>query len=231
MFQEVVSSPHAHRRWYTVPLSFLVHTIVVAILIVVPLVAIDLPLMPRTGLQFIDSSVMPVVPSPPPALPRNAAAPAVAQTATATPLTAPDGVGAETGVVFQPGAIDTQTLDGIIGGLAAAQGSIVEAAPPVRVAPDAPVRPGTGIRLPARTKYVPPEYPDIARASRVEGLVIIEAIIGVDGRVRNARVLRSHPLLDAAALAAVRAWEYTPTLLNGKPTAVLMTVTVVFDLK
>jgi protein TonB len=67
--------------------------------------------------------------------------------------------------------------------------------------------------------------------NRVEGIVIIEAIIDSDGRVATARVQRSSPLLDEAALEAVRAWEYTPTLLNGMPTAVIMTVTVRFDLK
>jgi TonB family protein len=60
--------------------------------------------------------------------------------------------------------------------------------------------------------------------------VIIEAIIGIDGKIDEARVLRSYPLLDGAALAAVRAWECTPTLLNGVPTPVIMTVTVRFDL-
>jgi TonB family protein len=56
------------------------------------------------------------------------------------------------------------------------------------------------------------------------------AIIGTDGKVEDAKVLRSTPLLDEAALEAVRAWEYTPTLLNGRPTPVIMTVTVQFRL-
>jgi protein TonB len=78
---------------------------------------------------------------------------------------------------------------------------------------------------------VAPEYPQVARINRVEGIVVIEAIIGSDGRVTNARVLKSTPFLDSAALAAVREWEYTPTLLNGRPTAVIMAVTVRFALK
>ena len=61
--------------------------------------------------------------------------------------------------------------------------------------------------------------------------MIIEATIGADGRVRDTRVLRSVPLLDDAALSAVRQWEYEPTLLNGKPVAVIMTVTVNFRLQ
>ena len=62
-------------------------------------------------------------------------------------------------------------------------------------------------------------------------MVIIEATIGIDGRVTNARLLRSVPLLDQAALEAVRQWTYTPTTLNGVPVPVLMTVTVRFQLQ
>jgi TonB family protein len=87
------------------------------------------------------------------------------------------------------------------------------------------------IKPPTRIKYVVPNYPDIAKAVKVQGVVIIEAIIGTDGKVQDAKVLRGQPLLDAAALDAVRAWEYTPTLLNDAPTPVIMTVTVQFHLK
>jgi protein TonB len=65
----------------------------------------------------------------------------------------------------------------------------------------------------------------------VEGIVIIEATIGADGQVINARILRSVPLLDQAAIDAVRQWQFTPTLLNGVPVPVIMTVTVNFTLK
>lgn len=71
----------------------------------------------------------------------------------------------------------------------------------------------------------------MAQAARIQGLVIIEATIGADGRVINARLLRSLPMLDHAALDAVRQWEFTPTLLNGVPVPVIMTVTVNFTLK
>jgi TonB family protein len=82
-----------------------------------------------------------------------------------------------------------------------------------------------------RTKYVMPEYPTIARANGIQGVVIIEAVIGAEGKVERAQVLRSHPMLEHAALTAVKQWEYTPTLLNDRPTPVIMTVTVQFTLK
>jgi protein TonB len=63
----------------------------------------------------------------------------------------------------------------------------------------------------------------------VAGVVIIEAIIGEDGKVRDPKILRSIPLLDQAALDCVKQWEYTVTLLNGVPVPVIMTVTVSFS--
>jgi protein TonB len=77
---------------------------------------------------------------------------------------------------------------------------------------------------------VAPIYPPPAQAARIQGPVIIEATIGTDGRVQSARVLRALPFLDEAALTAVRQWVYTPTLLNGLPVPVIMTVTVMFHL-
>lgn len=233
MFQELVSpQSREHRRWYTLPLSFLVHTIVLAVLVVVPLVATDVLPMPRTALLFMDSSVMPVIPTPPPAAPRrDVVAPAQAPVANATPLVAPDIIGPESGVIFEPGMVETQSMDGIVTGLGGAHTAVVEAAPVPEASSDAPVRIGGDLKPPTRTRYVAPEYPQVARINRVEGVVMIEAIIGIDGRVTNARVLKPTPFLDGAALAAVREWEYTPTLLNGRPTAVIMTVTVRFALK
>jgi protein TonB len=91
------------------------------------------------------------------------------------------------------------------------------------------VRVGGAIRVPTKVKDVRPVYPPEARTARVQGVVIIEALIATDGLVAEARVLRSIPLLDRAAMEAVSQWEFTPTLLNGQPTAVLMTMTVQFS--
>jgi protein TonB len=61
--------------------------------------------------------------------------------------------------------------------------------------------------------------------------VVLEAVIGEDGRVRDVRVVRPVALLDQAAVEAVRQWRFTPTLLNGQPVPVIMNVTVGFHLK
>lgn len=85
--------------------------------------------------------------------------------------------------------------------------------------------------MPQKVREVNPVYPPIALSARIQGIVILEATIGADGRVVNARVLRSVPMLDQAALDAVAQWEYTPTMLNGVAVPVIMTVTVSFTLR
>ena len=84
---------------------------------------------------------------------------------------------------------------------------------------------------PAQTRKINPVYPALAQSARVQGVVILEALIDEQGRVASTRVLRSIPLLDQAAIDAVRQWEYTPTMLNGAPTPIIMTVTVQFKLE
>jgi len=92
----------------------------------------------------------------------------------------------------------------------------------------AAVRVGGKIEPPIKMNDVKPVYPAIAQNAGVTGAVIIEATVGADGRVIDAKVLRSIPLLDQAALDAVRQWEYKPTLLNGVAVPVIMTVTINF---
>jgi TonB family protein len=94
-----------------------------------------------------------------------------------------------------------------------------------------PVRVGGNIRAPMKTQSAEPVYPPTAIGAGIQGVVILEITIGTDGAVSNARVLRSIPLLDQAALDAVRQWRYEPTLLNGAPTPVIMTATVNFALQ
>ena len=95
-------------------------------------------------------------------------------------------------------------------------------------APATPVRVGGNVPLPVKTADVKPVYPAGAQSAGVQDVVIVEILIGPDGRVHDARILRSIPLLDEAALHAVRQWQYAPTKLNGVAVPVLMTVTVTF---
>jgi len=87
------------------------------------------------------------------------------------------------------------------------------------------------VRAPTKIKNVDPVYPPLAQAARKEGVVIVELLIGKDGKVKEAKVLRSVQLLDEAALDAVRQWVFTPTLLNNEPQEILYNVTVTFQLR
>lgn len=93
------------------------------------------------------------------------------------------------------------------------------------------LRVGGNVRVPVKIKDVRPAYPPDAQAAKIQGVVIIEMRIDEQGRVADARVLRSIPELDPAALDAVRQWEFVPTLMNGVPTPVIMVATVQFSLK
>ena len=113
---------------------------------------------------------------------------------------------------------------------AALRGSTTEARSTPEPPNEGPVRAGGAIPEPRRIHAVPPVYPPVARQTRISGVVILEVLIDPDGNVTNATVLRSIRLLDKAAVDAVRQWKYEPTVLDGVPVSVVMTVTVAFSL-
>jgi protein TonB len=229
MFEDVVC-PRAdvNRKWYTLPLSFLMHSALVALLIIIPLVVTDALPAPRKLLNFIIADV-PSVPVAPSSAPRRIQTDVPSSNDDAAPLDAPIGVHRESALELTEEPVPGG-LDGVVGGLGVPL-ITADVPPPIREPVVEPVRLSAGVKLPTRIKDVPPVYPEIARKARVQGVVILEAIIGVDGKVQQAHVLRSVPLLDQAALNAVQSWEYTPTLLSGRPIAIIMTVTVQFRLE
>lgn len=105
--------------------------------------------------------------------------------------------------------------------------TIIQNIPPGQ---QAPARIGGNIKSPTRIKDVKPAYPPEAQKAGIQGVVIVEVVIGPDGKVKDVKVLRSIPMLDQAAIDAVKQWEFVPTLLNGVPISVLMTATVNFTL-
>jgi len=138
------------------------------------------------------------------------------------PVEIPDEIGMDD-LGFDFGGVAGGVPGGVVGGIV---GGLPDAPPP-KVEP---VRVGGDIRPPNKIKDSKPVYPDIAKQARVQGIVILEAIIDPQGNVTNVRVLRSIPLLDQSAIEAVKQWKYEPTLLNGVPVPIVMTVTVNFQL-
>ena len=84
--------------------------------------------------------------------------------------------------------------------------------------------------LPEAVTRVAPTYPDIAREAGVDGTVLVQALVGKDGKVKDTRVQKSIPMLDGAAVAAVKQWVFKPALSNNKPVAVWVAVPVKFSL-
>jgi protein TonB len=215
-----------NRKWYTVPVSLLSHAIVLAAIVVVPILAA--PMMPgvldnKTLYRFIE-----VVPPPPPLPPKPRTDPIKPiENPNAAPTVAPDKIAPE-----QPKPPSGWEDEGPKIGTFVADTNPTTLAPPpvVDKQPIKPVQVGGTVRQPIKTYNVDPVYPAMAQAARIQGLVIIEATLSEDGRVVNARILRSVPLLDQAALDAVRQWQYTPTTLNGVKVPVIMTITVNFTL-
>ena len=213
-----------NRKWYTVPVSLFSHALVIAVIVIVPILAA--PMMPGVLDNSTIYRVMDLVPpNPPPApKPRNDTPKPVTQPGVS--VVAPTGISDEPEVIADIPATTVGVVDGI--------GNIDRDLPPppvaVKMPPPEPVRVGGTIRQPMKIGGNDPVYPQFAILSKTQGTVIIEATIGPDGHVVNAHVLRSVPLLDQAALEAVRSWQYTPTLLNGVPVPVIMTVTVTFTL-
>ena len=128
----------------------------------------------------------------------------------------------------QQAAAEMSRPEGVGGGFRSSISMTAELSPSATYAGPQPVRVGGNIRGPQKIKDAPGVMPEAARHAGVFGMVILEITIGPDGAVQQAKVLRSIPLLDEAAIAAVKQWVYEPTLLNGVPVPVIMTVTVNF---
>ena len=223
------------RRLGAVPLSIAFHVALLVAIVTIPLVAtndeLPTPHVP-TVLQLGATPVI-VVPRVPP--PRSADTRLRLPGRPVVPLVAPVGIGQQELAVdttpreipeLQPGEVP-----GIIGAGEALSARELPPPPPPPVKATGPVRPGGNVAMPRKIYNVAPVYPPMAVSARVEGTVLIEAIISTTGTVQDARVVNSVPLLDAAALEAVRQWVFTPTRLNNVPVPVILTVKVEFKLR
>jgi periplasmic protein TonB len=228
------------RRGLALPASVALHATAAVALAILPLLLWEALPEPEGGVRAFFIEPMAAPPPPPPPPPPAARAAGAARVAPKAPATVPAGFvapievpteikpeegldlgGIEGGV---PGGVEGGVPGGVVGGVV---GGLPDAPPPP---PVKAVRVGGNIREPRKVVDVPPVYPTLAVKAGVQGIVIIEATIDPRGRVVNATVLRSVPILDDAAVEAVRQWVYSPTLLNGVPTPVIMVVTVRFRL-
>lgn len=224
LFSPEIAAPSSRRR-SVIPLSLALHVgVLVTLWLSAAFAVADLPrVWTRIGpVRGFPTTPTPTVPA------RRVSRPMAPSTS--APVEAPDRIAPDTGldIVGLPAA----PVDAPLGDIPGEPLPLDVPEPPAQeVPPPEVVRVGGDVQPPTKTRHVSPAYPSLARAARVEGLVVIEATIDLEGRVREARVLRSVPLLDEAAVEAVRQWEFSPTRLNGRPVSVMLTVTVRFRLQ
>lgn len=125
-------------------------------------------------------------------------------------------------------------IPGLKGTSAGVPGSLESNAPPV--IPAAPVRARQVVRLSRISegdllRRVLPTYPPLARSARIQGTVVLQAMISKSGTIENLRLLSGHPMLAPAAIEAVKQWRYRPYILNNEPVAVETQITVNFSLE
>ena len=127
---------------------------------------------------------------------------------------------------FDPAGIgdESGTSDGVLGG-------VMDELPVSAPVPPRVVRISSGLAAPRLVRRVEPAYPEIAAAARLTALVVLEAEVDARGQVTRVSVEHGHALFDEAAIEAVRQWRYQPLLLNGEPTAFVLTVTIRFELR
>lgn len=197
------------------------------------------PLLHPSSLPRQTLSMMLTAPAPPAApaqrMPRMTTVPAHAVPAV-NPFAAPTRIPERIAERDAPApAVDTSlaalTQDqgaGIPSGLTDSIGTAT--APEVRVARPRSLAISSGVMAGNKISGVAPQYPAIARAARVDGMVVLAATIAKSGAIENLHVVSGPPLLTSAAVDAVRTWRYRPYLLNGEPVEVETTVRVVFHL-
>ncbi len=240
LFEDLIDSDVAAHRTYqsrTWPVSVVLHGVIGVAIIVLPLLQAGLLPEPASAVKafFVEPMSAPAPPPPPPppapraARPRPVApAPIIQSNTFVAPVEVPQEIlpeeGLDLGVEGGVGGVEGGVPGGVVGGVV---GGLPDAPPPP---PQQAIRVGGQIKTPRKLKDVPPTYPDIAKQARVQGVVILECTISPQGKVTDIKVLRGIPLLNDSATSAVRQWVYTPTLLNGVPVPVIMTVTVNFKL-
>lgn len=240
MFDDLVESAAVKKKTNTswaVTLSVVAQTLVLLILILIPLIYTQA--LPKAMLSTLLIAPPPPPPPPPPpqAVPVKVIKP-VARLLTQGKLMAPRAIPKDV-AVFKEAELPPEPPagSGVMGGLGGGDilgglggGSSAGAPPPPP--PKAPSRIKLGGQVQAAKIVAQPQplYPALARQARIQGNVVLHAIIDKDGRVGQLEVVSGHPLLVQAALDAVKQWRYQPTQLNGDPVEVDTTITVSFVL-
>ena len=226
------------KRGATTVIAFILEVLFLFVLVLLPLIFTEA--LPTKQLM----TMLTAPPPPPPPPPPPAAAPVIVKkiqseldngqlrTPTAIPKkiqmikedepppsTGPAGV-----VGGVPGGVPGGAMGGVLGSVMNVPTAVPKAATPQRV------RVSQGVSQGLLIHKVQPQYPPLARQARIQGVVVLQALIGKDGTITNLHVVSGHPMLTNAALEAVKEWRYKPYYLNGEPVEVETTINVNFTL-
>jgi protein TonB len=227
------------KRGTTTVISFILEIIFLGVLVLLPLIFTEA--LPTKQIM----TMLTAPPPPPPPPPPPAAAPVVVKkiqseldngqlrTPTAIPKKIqmikedepPPSAGPAGVVGGVPGGVPGGAMGGVLGSV---MSSVPTAVP--KVATPQRVRVSQGVSQGLLIHKVQPQYPPLARQARIQGTVVLQALIGKDGNIQNLHVVSGHPMLTNAALEAVKEWKYKPYYLNGEPVEVETTINVNFTL-
>jgi protein TonB len=236
MFFGPVGHPAGRRSWTTL-VSFLLQAAAVAVVLLAPLLRTDALPWLRVAQPVPRATLLAAPPER-----RPAAAPSPGGISAVTfyagpirqPRTVPRGISpadtAQPATGVNPAGNETPGLpSGVPFALADEQPRLLHLPIRIPVLPRS-VRVSQGVMQGYLVQRVQPDYPPLARQARVQGTVVLAANINEQGRIENLQVTSGHPMLVAAAIAAVRRWRYRPFRLNGEPVEVNTQITVVFSL-
>ena len=242
MFDDLVVSgaqaKHTHKSW-TVAASAIIQVLIILVFILIPLLVTQA--LPKEAVAaWITAPAPPPPPPPPPPkvqVIHQQAPPLIQQGKLTAPTVipkkvniikeeaAPDVSSGMTGGVA--GGIGGGSMSGVLGGIIGSTGG--GPPPPPKATPER-IRVGGNVQQANLIHEVQPVYPEIAKTAHIQGTVLLHAIIGKDGTIKQLQYISGPPLLMRNAMSAVQQWRYRPTLLNGEPVEVETTISVVFTL-
>ena len=235
--------PQSKRKLFATTTSFIVNCLVICVMLAVPLMFTEE--LPRA--QLLTFLVAPPPPPPPAAaevkrVVRQIETDVLNNGALRTPTKIPQKIEmikeeeppppmpASGGVVGGvPGGIPGRQMGGVIGSVISATSSLAAVPKFVPAVPQR-IRISAGVTKGLLIHRVEPTYPTLARSARVQGDVVLSAVIDTNGQITNLQLVSGHPMLVPAAITAVKQWRYKPYLLNGQPVEVETTITVIFTL-
>jgi protein TonB len=235
MFNELLESSSRRKKTNTgwsVILSAVIQISALLVLIVIPLIYTQA--LPKAMLATL--LVAPPPPPPPPPPPVKEVIKPVARLIQSGKLMQPRAIPKDVAVFKEaeppPDVINNTNQSGVFGGIPG-QGLMAESGlvvPPPKAAAPVRIKQGGAVTAASIITQTHPVYPSLARQARIQGTVVLHAIIDKEGKVAQLEVVSGHPLLVQSALEAVKQWRYKPTQLNGDPVEIDTTIQVTFTM-